>query len=150
MNWRRNGSRRAGPASVTTRQIITDIATTIGTAFLIASLIGPLFRTDCTTQRLRPNVDKEQKGICRALPTVLRRCGGMALILKSECQALFSWDEKLGVFPWRTLPILKVQSREKVGNKPEMHVRQALLQYRAIAWLGRVLIECRTLKEPVR
>ncbi len=76
--------------------------------------------------------------------------GGMALILKSESQALFSWDEKLGIFPWRTLPMLKVQSREKVGNKPEMHVRQALLQYRAIAWLGRVLIECRTLKEPVR
>ncbi|MBG6144689.1 hypothetical protein IWQ51_002823 [Labrenzia sp. EL_142] len=76
--------------------------------------------------------------------------GGMALILKSESQALFSWDEKLGVFPWRTLPMLKVQSREKVGNKPEVHVRQALLQYRAIAWLGRVLIECRTLKEPVR
>lgn len=79
MNWRRNGSRRAGPASVTTRQIITDIATTNGTALLIASLIGPLFRTDCTTQRLRPNVDMEQKGICRALPTVLRRYGGHGL-----------------------------------------------------------------------
>lgn len=150
MNWRRNGSRRAGPASVTTRQIITDIATTIGTALLIASLIRPLFRTDCTTQRLRPNAGKEQKGICRALPTVLRRYGGHGLDPDICRSGAVLPGRKAWGFSLADASDVEGSIAGKVGNKPEMHIRQVLLQYRAIAWLGRVLIERRTLKEPVR